>query len=183
MIDHEGRPSRCISRCASSEVGLRRFLKPMDDRRPRGCLHDLGTKARKFLKTGAHPYQPARSRRPRPAVGPRCAGGCVSMVSSQRSHSGLSQRPVPGTLNVKVSLSRPSTRSIPRSKGSCSHEDSQTRPCNVTKTLALLNGPIRGNLSVNPRLFGDVGVIGREFYHAPAFDTAHRAITRAALSL
>ena len=46
----EGRPSRCISRCASSEVGLRRFLKPMDDRRPRGCLHDLGTKARKFLE-------------------------------------------------------------------------------------------------------------------------------------
>src|ERR1700730_4737516 len=46
----------------------------MDDRRPRGCLHDLWTKARKFLKTGAHPYQPARSRRPRPAVGPRCAG-------------------------------------------------------------------------------------------------------------
>jgi hypothetical protein len=111
---------------------MRRFLKPMDDRRPRGCLHDLWTKARKFLKTGAHPYQPARSRRPRPAVGPRCAG-VASQWLSQRSHSGLSQRPVPGTLNVKVSLSRPSTRSIPRSKGSCSHEDSQTRPqlCDV----------------------------------------------------
>jgi hypothetical protein len=53
----------------------------------------------------------------------------------------------------------------------------------VTKTSALLKGPIRGNLSVNPRPFGDIGVIGREFRHAPAIDTAVRAITRAALSL
>jgi hypothetical protein len=48
---------------------------------------------------------------------------------------------------------------------------------NVTKTSALLKGPIRGNLSVNPRPFGDVGVIGREFRHAPAINTARRAIT------
>lgn len=40
-----------------------------------------------------------------------------------------------------------------------------------------------GNLSVNPRPFGDVGVIGREFNRALAIDTAHRAFTRAALSL
>jgi hypothetical protein len=39
---------------------------------------------------------------------------------------------------------------------------------NVTETSALLKGPIRGNLSVNPRPFGDGGVIGREFRHAPA---------------